>query len=194
MLPGPGGGIPSQPGERELESYGGPSAFGDRTPLARGGTGAPSLFGFTGKGLRTLGIVLLAIGLVVFLGGASYMMSSVSAPSAFTDPTAWFNESTSHAMTGFAILAVGMVLLGLGGWALRFGLIQPVASFVAEEASPAIETASRAVGRGLGEARQEFGTPPATSAVQTVVKVKCKNCGYLDSEDATYCSKCGQPL
>ncbi len=156
--------------------------------------GTPSLFGLTGKDLRTLGIVLLLIGVVVFLGGALYMFSGVTAPTLGTDPTAWFNESAAHAITGFAIAAVGMVLMGIGGWALRFGLIRPVASFVAEEASPALETASMAIGRGWGEGRSSVGSTPVAPAVETVVKVKCKNCGYLDSEDATYCSKCGQKL
>jgi uncharacterized OB-fold protein len=29
---------------------------------------------------------------------------------------------------------------------------------------------------------------------QEVVRVKCRNCGSLEAEDAVYCRKCGQPL
>ena len=27
-----------------------------------------------------------------------------------------------------------------------------------------------------------------------VVKIKCRNCGYLETEDAEFCSKCGQAM
>jgi len=26
------------------------------------------------------------------------------------------------------------------------------------------------------------------------VRIKCRNCGYLETEDAEFCSKCGQRL
>ena len=157
-------------------------------------TNSSSLFGFSGKNLRLIGIVLLVVGLVMFLAGAVYMLGGVTAPTMATDPSAWFSSSVAHMLGGFVIIAVGMVLMGIGGFALRFGLIRPVTSFVAEEASPALETASMAIGRGWGEARTQLGQTAPPPAAATVIKVKCKNCGYLDSEDATYCSKCGQPL
>ncbi len=150
----------------------------DRGPAApRSEVSGPSLFGFSGSDLRAVGGVLLIFGIVLFLAGALHMMSGVTVPQASMDPTAWFQESTAHAMTGFALSSVGLVLIGIRTRAFRFGLIRPVTSFVAGEAPPAIETASTAIGRGLEEARVQLPPAAPTAAVQTVVKVKCKNCG-----------------
>jgi len=91
--------------------------------------------------------------------------------------------------SAFGTAVVGMILLGVGGVALRLGLIRPVTSYVASEASPAIERVSEAAGEGL---RQGFGANPLQTG--SVVKVKCRNCGYLENEDAVYCGKCGKPL
>ena len=73
--------------------------------------------------------------------------------------------------------------------ALRLGLVRPVTGYVATEAAPAIETAATAFGTGLRDAG--FGAPGVGG---TVVRVKCRNCGYLETEDAEFCSKCGQRL
>ncbi|HEY5539568.1 MAG TPA: hypothetical protein VIL58_08555 [Thermoplasmata archaeon] len=36
--------------------------------------------------------------------------------------------------------------------------------------------------------------PAAPPMEKTVVRVKCRNCGSRESEDAVYCRKCGKPL
>src|SRR5213083_2036644 len=64
-----------------------------------------------------------------------------------------------------------------------------VTAYVASEASPAIERVSEAAAEGLKEG---FGINPLKS--EAVVKVKCRNCGYLENEDAVYCGKCGKRL
>src|SRR5947199_3862059 len=82
-----------------------------------------------------------------------------------------------------------IIFLALGFGALRLGLIRPVTTYVASEASPAIERVSETAAGGL---KKGFGANPLKS--ESVVKVKCRNCGYLESEDAIYCGKCGKPL
>ncbi len=162
---------------------------------------SPQLFGFTGSSLRTLGVVLLVLGGVVCVVGVAVLFSGPPMPSP-TDPNfaqasdAWFQASTAHGLGAMAIFVVGMVLFAVGGYALRFGLVRPVASFLASEASPAIETASAAVGRGLAEARGATPTWPTAAPAQTetVVKVKCRQCGHLNEESAKFCDDCGQPL
>jgi ribosomal protein L40E len=34
----------------------------------------------------------------------------------------------------------------------------------------------------------------AAPAAQELVRIKCRNCGSLEADDATYCRKCGQAL
>src|SRR5206468_8331281 len=64
-----------------------------------------------------------------------------------------------------------LIFLALGFGALRLGLIRPVTTYVASEASPAIERVSEAAAGGL---KKVFGANPLKS--ESVVKVKCRNC------------------
>ena len=149
-----------------------------------------TLFGLQGHQHTTVGAVLLVVGLALFVG--SVLPVFLAFGSFQSDPFGSFGAIAGVMMLSFFLGVLGIVLLGIGGFMLRLGLIRPVASYVAGEASPAITTAATALGAGL---RQGMGSvAAATAPVATTVKVKCRNCGYLDSEDATYCSKCGQPL
>lgn len=161
------------------------------SPPQTGRTGGASLFGLSGRRLRGLGIVLVIIGIALFIGGASTMMSGATSPQPVIDR---FQQAPGHAMTGFALAGIGIVSLAVGSWALRLGLIRPVSRFLAEEASPAIVTASAAIGRGFTQAGLTMPAPVTAPGAQTVVKVKCKNCGHLNEESARFCDACGQTL
>ena len=141
-----------------------------------------TLFGLNRTQLTVIGAVLAVIGIILFLSAASTM----GTPSA--DPFD-FAATQARMFSAFGTAVVGMIFLGLGGVALRFGLVRPVTSYVASEASPAIERASEAAGLGLKEG---FGGNPLQS--QTVVKVKCRNCGHLNDEGESFCGQCGKPL
>lgn len=41
---------------------------------------------------------------------------------------------------------------------------------------------------------QATAVSASASASRDLVKVKCRNCGSLEAEDAKYCRKCGQPM
>ena len=45
---------------------------------------------------------------------------------------------------------------------------------------------------GTRRATSMLGVDPAPP--KEVVKVKCRNCGNLEMEDAAFCRKCGKPL
>jgi len=100
-----------------------------------------------------------------------------------------FAANQARMNSSFVTAVIGMVFLAVGGGALRFGLIRPVTTYIASEASPAIERVSEAAAEDL---KQGFGPNPLRS--DTAVKVKFRNCGYLENEDAIYCGKCGKPL
>ena len=194
MPPMSSGGTPPGPDRREPEWRSGEDELGRAPSAAEAMGGGASLFGLRGRELRLLGTAFLVLGLFLFLGGAFYGMTGPGPPQNSMDTSTWFQDSTARMVGGFAIAAVGIALLGIGGWALRFGLIRPVASFVAEEASPALTTASAAIGRGLGEAGLRMASPASAPAVRTVVKVKCTHCGHLNEESARFCDDCGKPL
>lgn len=162
----------------------GPTGAGAPPAPVSGGT----LFGLRGASLRRLGVVLVVVGLGLFFG--SFALPFFAIQNFMQDP---FGPGASPPFASFFLAFVlgglGIVLLGLGGAALKLGLVRPVSGYVVGEAAPAIRMGAEVVGTGL---REGWGATPAAPA--TVVKVKCKSCGYLDTEDATYCSKCGQPL
>lgn len=157
---------------------------------------AGTLFGFSGARLRWIGVVLLAAGFVLFLVSAVLpffaMIGFMSNPFGHNGfGFGGFGSMMASIMLSFVLGTIGIVLIGIGGYALRLGLIRPVTGYVAVEAAPAIRTAAAALGGGLHDAG--FGSGPATGA-RADVRVKCRNCGYLETEDAEFCSKCGQRL
>ncbi len=158
------------------------SCFRSLFPVIRMGSDDGSLFGLGRGSLTAIGAIMVVIGLVLFLVAATSVMTPTSNQFDFAAREAQMNSS-------FVTAIIGMVLLALGFGALRLGMIRPVTTYVASEASPAIERVSEAAGEGL---RIGFGGNPLRS--ESVVKVKCRNCGYLENEDAIYCGKCGKPL
>src|SRR5207245_9601569 len=64
--------------------------------------------------------------------------------------------------------AIGIITLGVGGFALRLGRVRPVTGYVATEAAPAIQTAATAFAAGIREAG--FG---ASGVAGSLIRVKC---------------------
>ena len=141
-----------------------------------------SLFGLSRGSLTAIGAILMVIGIIILLAAATSLTTPTSDPFDFAANQARMNSS-------FVTAAIGMILLAVGFGALKFGMIRPVTTYVASEASPAIERVSEAAAEGL---KKGFGANPLGG--ESVVKVKCRNCGYLENEDAMYCGKCGKPL
>jgi hypothetical protein len=162
------------------------------SPPSAGGT----LLGLSGAQLRWLGVILLAAGFILFLVSAvlpfmamAGFMQNPMGPGGLA--FGGFGSMVTSIMLSFVLGTIGIVLIGIGAIALRFGLVRPVTGYVVGEASPAIRTAAAALGGGLRDAG--FGPAPA-GGPRTDVRVKCRNCGYLETEDAEFCSKCGQRM
>ena len=88
-----------------------------------------------------------------------------------------------------AIAIIGFIIFGLGIALLRFAFIRPVSRYVATEMSPGIQISGQSIGQGLKQSG--FGL---NQQVKEVIKIKCPHCGYLESEDADFCSKCGKKI
>lgn len=146
-----------------------------------------------------LGIILIGAGLVVFRYSAEIagqLDSYISPPptngsniTGLVSPGGWY---LPYAVWGF-----GFTLIGLGGTMLRSAFMSTMMGGGGMGAgttmSPdALETYMQ---QALSASRVGTTAPAAgTAPPKEVVKVKCRNCGSLEMEDASYCRKCGQPL
>src|SRR5437867_13409283 len=101
-----------------------------------------SLFGLGRGSLIAIGAVLVVIGIILFLVAATTVTAPSSKPFDFA-------ATQARMSSAFGTTLVGMILLGVGGVALRLGLVRPVTSCVASDALPAIGRVSGAVVEGL---------------------------------------------
>lgn len=152
----------------------------------------PRFLGLSGGQLRRVGAVLFAAGLLLFIGAPIVWILAIQGvfdtmlQDPFSPPTGFPSVTTAFIVTALMGFG-GILLMGLGAFALRFGLVRPATGYVVAEAAPAVEAVSAAVGRSLRDAA-------APSVARPEVRVKCRNCGYLETEDATYCSSCGRAI
>ena len=143
-----------------------------------------------------LGIILLIVGVLLMMSGVS-VMGSAPDPDV-SDPD--FSEQSSAAMRahsrGAGLLMVGFLMVGISIMIIYATNIRKVTRYMATETAPAIEIVGGAAGRGLAQGTQDAGGIKFDTGSQTreIVKVKCRRCGYLDTEDADFCSKCGGRL
>ena len=131
------------------------------------------------KIMRIVGIILLVVGIIFAAYGFTFFGKHGDS----------FEESSSYGNTWFIFTGIGMFSVFVGIVLLKFSLIRPISKYIATEASPAITTASHAIGKGL----KESGAM-GSSAPKEVIRIKCPHCGYLESEDAEFCSKCSKKI
>lgn len=122
------------------------------------------------KVMIPLGIILLALGIIIIIFSMVTMFGT-------SNSLGWFGLSTG-----------GLLMIFFGAVLLKFSFIRPISEYYATEMSPAITTTGHALGTGLKE------SGALGSSQKEIIKVKCPHCGYLDSEDAEFCSKCGKKI
>ena len=166
----------------------------NRTPGHDAGRGQTrSIHGTTKSVLRILGAILIIIGLILVIVGVIQQSSKEMGEEG------WFEQASG----GLIIAFVGGTMIMFGIAMLYVSFIGKISKYYADETAPAFETASGAVGRGLSEGTQEEGgirlditssSSSGSDSTKVVIKTKCRNCGYLETEDADFCSKCGKRL
>ena len=137
----------------------------------------------TRRTLQVVGLCLLIPGILLFMVGGLLPMFALIDGGPDEDTFRTFGASivVSALVTGFA-----MLMTIAGAICAVLGFRKPMAELAATDTELAVEHASAALGRGLSRGGIGRG--------QQVVRVKCRSCGYLESEDATYCSKCGRAV
>lgn len=144
--------------------------------------------------LKLIGIVLLIAGfLIIFFGIVQIFI-------VFTEPTDWdnFEQQANRQMGQFFIGAiltfVGFVMIGFGFQMSVAGRAGGITKYFARESAPATRIMTEAVAEGFSRGLHESGIGSSRETVKEVIKIRCPHCGYLETEDADYCSKCGKSL
>jgi hypothetical protein len=135
--------------------------------------------------LIIIGFILLIIGIPLVIVGFS---SFLQLQSDFFSLS--FEENSALSTQAFGSLVPGMFLVIIGAGVLRFGFIGRVSKYIADETGPAISSVSESITRGV----KEGGGIDITVHSESNIRIKCRNCGTLNDENATYCDNCGSQL
>ena len=141
------------------------------------------------------GIIFIILGISLFIYGTTYWGSG----SKEKGEEGWFEENESQSNLWFRYSALGMLFLFIGGALIYVTQIRKITKYYATETSPAIKTVGGAIGEGVADGIQRGGGIRITddrrqNGPREVIKVKCRSCGYLETEDAEFCSKCGKKI
>lgn len=148
---------------------------------------------------------------VYYLGGAMVILGFVLFASVFFSfSTVFFRSPNPAAMNNllggmsfgsFPLSFVGIFLVGLGRFLQSIGRQGLAGAGIILSPQKEVDDAepwNRAEGAQKQDQLEE--TPLMRDALsslggrQDIIKVRCRNCGELDSEDARFCSACGQSM
>jgi hypothetical protein len=149
-----------------------------------------------------LGIILVIVGILALIYSTTFWGPGGTG----MGEEGWFEEETNRSGQLFGFMAVGMFLIFFGVALIYFTNIRKVYKYVATETAPAVEITGGAVGRGVASGIRDAGGIHLSHSgghghghshghgPREVIKVKCRRCGYLETEDADFCSKCGKKI
>ena len=136
-----------------------------------------------GSVLLGLGGVFLIAGIVLFIIGISRMLNfDISDPGL---------PGMGPLFIGIFLFAPGAGMLGYGIYIKMMSRMGKITKFFAKETAPATRITTEAATDGFAAGLSKHGMGIGG---KEVVKIKCRNCGYLETEDAEFCSKCGQEI
>ena len=138
----------------------------------------------TRRTLQVVGLCLLIPGFILFLVGGILPFFSLMGGSEPSEEG--FRAFGASLVVSFLVTGLGMMMFVAGGICASLGFRKPMSELAATDTELAVETTAGAFGRGL--------TRGGIGGGQQVVRVKCRSCGHLETEDATYCSKCGKAV
>lgn len=145
-----------------------------------------------------LGVGTLAVGLFVLADQT--WVASLIAPFLGSTPAA--GDAASAGLTPYGSLSYVVYAIGFGLVLSGVGLIRSiwsssVTSYVSGGPSAMgfnPEALQNMMNAGMAQASAITSRSAAAAAPKDVVKLKCRNCGSLEPEDAAFCRKCGQPM
>ncbi|MBE6482551.1 MAG: zinc ribbon domain-containing protein [Actinomyces ruminicola] len=148
------------------------------------------------------GAVLQGIGLLMFL---SVFFAAFIGFGASSGSLTAMGEGIGRGFRLFPLSFLGIILIGFGQWIRNVGRQGLAGSGVV--LSPQGEARDAEPWRRSEGAQDQMrleeiptlqaalgGAPGPTDSPAEVVKLRCRSCGYLETEDAAFCSQCGQRI
>jgi hypothetical protein len=133
-----------------------------------------------GRTLITIGLLIVVVGIAVLIWGFTDIGN--------IDITEGFGFIAKIAIGGF-LTVPGIAIFGFGMYFYMASKMDKIAKFYSHATGPAMKYTTENVTDGFASGLEKHGM---SLGGKEVVKVKCRNCGYLETEDAEFCSKCGQ--
>ncbi|MHA1974584.1 MAG: hypothetical protein ACTSW1_16410 [Candidatus Hodarchaeales archaeon] len=146
--------------------------------------------------MRVIGAILViaGIGAVIFgLASIFNVITAVPDTSSMQNFQNFGSTMMGNAFIGGISLFIGFILISIGYKMYIATHIRGIAKYAATELSPTTTITTEALASGLARGIEKEGGLNLGGSKE-VIRVKCRNCGYLETEDATFCSKCGKPL
>jgi ribosomal protein L40E len=146
------------------------------------------------------GVVLIGAGLFVFRYPseiANQVGTFISPPpEGENNPGTMFTQGS---FLPFAVWGFGFTLIGIGAAMIRSAFMT---SMIGSMGMPAMgggggmspEMLDAYMQQAVSATPRTGGPAGAPESAKEVVKIKCRTCGSLESEDAAFCRKCGNPL
>jgi len=153
------------------------------------------------------GAVLQGVGLLMFL---SVFFTGFAAFAGIGDVFGSGDHSAVASGIGrvfqfFPVALLGFFVIGAGQWLRRIGKEGLAGSGVV--LSPQGEARDAEPWRRSEGAQDQMrleeipslhtalgGASKSAESPTQVIRLRCRSCGYLETEDATFCSQCGQPI
>lgn len=149
--------------------------------------------------LKIIGIVFLVIGIPLVITGAillGYQFMNFFSLS--------IEEASQLGFMSIAFLGGGLFLVFIGIFALIMAHRRQITRYMVEETGMALGGVSDQSLDGYGKVISK-GTEAMASGIQqagglkinvetdekTIIKIKCRECGTLNDEDAKFCDECG---
>jgi len=130
------------------------------------------------KKLLTLGVAFFVIAVILII--LSFVFSD-------------FGPNIALFIPSFFVIFIGCVLCMIGFQLWYATKVDKISRYMSKATGDSARYTTEKVTDGFATGLSKHGMSIGGGGKE-VIKVKCRNCGYLDSEDAEYCSKCGEAL
>ncbi|MDF2609596.1 MAG: hypothetical protein K0R92_1070 [Lachnospiraceae bacterium] len=144
------------------------------------------------KTLYYIGMIITIIGVILFLS-VFFSFANISKSSMNFNYQGTTDPSFSNAILGMVLIVIGSIMMNIGAkGAAGSGLILDP-----EKTREDLRPYNEAKGGMINDVIENIDaldhiTTPHTE--KEVIKIKCRNCGILNEEDAKFCKGCGELL